>query len=362
MNILIRVDASRTIGTGHLMRCLTLADEMKVRGAEVTFISRQIPAYLQQSVEDNGHRVIKMEAESGSRPHEGLAELEHSHFLETSQRQDSLQTKLHLNQEHFDWLIVDHYALDYRWELEMRSITGKILVIDDLADRMHDCDLVLDQNLQISTWQRYSKRVPESSKLLMGPRYAMLRSEFLDCNLELRVRKDKPKRIVVFFGGIDEANFTEPVILAVAALKISDLEVDVIIGAKHPAREEIVKHCKDNSFTCHIQTKRIAFLFSRADASIGAGGSTIWERGCLGLPTLVFIVAENQREASICAEHHNLLKLAESSKDNAKALQQEIGGFLSNRSMLESISRSCLCKLDAKGTGRVAKFMLSIVE
>ena len=197
------------------------------------------------------------------------------------------------------WLIVDHYALDKRWEGQMRPFTGKIMVIDDLADRPHDCDLLLDQNLYKGMERRYEGLVPDHCERLLGPRYALLRPEFAAARRTLRHRDGRVRRILVFFGGSDLSNETAKALEAIRLLNRSDIAVDVVVGASNAKGDMIREICQRMPNTCfHLQVENMAELMALADLAIGAGGTTTWERCYLGLPTIVLVLADNQREVA----------------------------------------------------------------
>jgi UDP-2,4-diacetamido-2,4,6-trideoxy-beta-L-altropyranose hydrolase len=354
MEITFRVDASATIGTGHVIRCLTLADTLKQQGASCSFISRHLPGYLQELIESKGHKSIRIGNDDQSEPSDALP---HAHFLGTSQSQDAEQTQQILEGRSPDWLIIDHYGIDQRWETTLRPSAKKILVIDDLADRDHDCDLLVDQNLYADMETRYRRRIPAAAKALLGVQYAMLRAEFSEARQHARVRRGVLQQLFIFFGGMDSANFTLPVLDALSALKLQNIEVDVVIGAEHPIRDTIQGICQSQGFTCHIQTKDMARLLLKADAAIGAGGSTSWERCCLGLPSLAFIVAPNQEALTLHADRLGLLKATHANTYDAEALRNKILDFINADAMRERMSKACLEAIDAQGTQRIVDQM-----
>lgn len=354
MQIAFRVDASATIGTGHVMRCLTLADTLKQLGARCTFISRHLPDYLQELVESKGHKSIQIGDHSQPEQSDALA---HAHFLGTSQSQDATQTQTILKALCPDWLIIDHYGIDQRWETEMRPLAKKTLVVDDLADRDHDCDLLVDQNLYADMRTRYLERIPPTSKALLGVQYTILRSEFKEARQHAQARTGDVRRLFIFFGGMDSANFTLPVLNALAALRLQGIEVDVVIGPEHPTRDEVQSICKKQTYTCHVQTKDMAKLLLNADAAIGAGGSTSWERCCLGLPSLAFIVAPNQEALTLHADQLGLLKAAHADIHDATALSKEVEAFIHADAERERMSNACLEAIDAQGDQRIVDQM-----
>ena len=249
LNICIRVDSSQAIGSGHLMRCLTLADRLRDKGNSVSFISRQLPGNMIDFAEGKGYTTFRLpyvEAEFAALP---IAT--HHQWLGTDWATDANQTLLALRgSAQIDWLIVDHYALDIHWEALMRPLVRRIMVIDDLADRPHDCDLLLDQNLYEDMASRYDGRVPEHCRKLLGPRYALLRPEFLEERQRLRARDGEVKRILMFFGGSDLCNETTKALEAWRLVNRPDIAVDVIVGGSNPHREQVRRICKIPAGRC----------------------------------------------------------------------------------------------------------------
>ena len=267
MRIAIRVDASSQIGTGHLMRCLTLADALQQRGAQIRFVSRHMPDHLRDMLNTKGHEFSLLNSIPSK---EIVDDRSHAHWLGVSQEQDATDTSQALSDQAWDWLIVDHYALDARWERVLRNAVKRVLAIDDIADRQHDCDVLLDQNYYTDMQTRYTGKVPAHCQLLLGPRYALLREEFRRVREQVKPRNGPVKRILVFFGGVDPDNYTSRAIEALANIGNSDLHVDVVIGAQHPHRAQTETACAEHDFICHVQTDRMAELMAAADLAIGA--------------------------------------------------------------------------------------------
>ncbi|WP_051507103.1 UDP-2,4-diacetamido-2,4,6-trideoxy-beta-L-altropyranose hydrolase [Saccharibacillus sacchari] len=293
MKVAIRVDSSDLLGSGHVMRCLTLADMLSSFGAVVRFICLNLPGNLSDYVLGRGFHVDHIEPRrryASSNQEELLAE------LRLDEDYDSEQT-LSLLERHplHDWIIVDHYALDERWEQRVRKRTSGILVIDDLADRAHDCDLLLDQNFHYDMKSRYAGLVPDNCLLLLGPEFLLLREEFREFEGRRKNRDGTLSRLLIFFGGSDVSNETEKALQAIRLLD-RDLHVDVVVGASNPHQERIRAICDSTAgMVFHCQIDYMAELMNEADLAIGAGGATTWERCYLGLPALILILTENQR-------------------------------------------------------------------
>jgi UDP-2,4-diacetamido-2,4,6-trideoxy-beta-L-altropyranose hydrolase len=355
MNIAFRVDASARIGTGHFMRCLTLANALKQRGAQIRFVSRQLPEYLTGLLLERGHHFALLDAVGRQ---ETDRDLPHAHWLGTSQMQDAEDTIKALSDRTWDWLVVDHYALDDRWETMLRRHAKQIAVIDDIADRVHDCDLLLDQNLQRGDDPRYLGKVPAHCRMLVGPRYTLLRDEFRIVRERTKPRHGAVSRLLIFFGGVDDDNYTGQAIAAIVALGIPDLHVDVVVGAHHPNKDQIASDCLGHGFSCHVQTPRMAELIAAADLAIGAGGTVTWERCCLGLPALVICVAENQREQIAAAACEGLLYAPDTGREIASIIQRHVLTLIENRALRQLISRAGMEAVDGGGVWRVVDNMV----
>lgn len=302
-----------------------------------------------------GHELILLETVAGA-SFEGTG-TPHREWLGVSQAEDAHQTIAALNGERCDWLIVDHYALDEDWESILRASATRILAIDDLADRQHDCDVLLDQNLYLNAESRYDGKVPQACRLLLGPRYALLREEFARARAVLKARSGAVHRILVFYGGVDATNRTEFAIEALIIATIHGACVDVVIGKDHPRRKQIEAACGAAAYALHIQTSRMAELMSAADLGVGAGGSATWERCCVGLPTLANSVAGNQDNlVHDCALSGALYAL---DLDGARPedLALHVRALVANPLLRESISRKGMEIVDGHGVRRVLRSM-----
>ncbi|MBL8350030.1 MAG: UDP-2,4-diacetamido-2,4,6-trideoxy-beta-L-altropyranose hydrolase [Burkholderiaceae bacterium] len=292
MRVAFRVDAAPHIGSGHLMRCLTLADALKARGCETHFLGRPLPASARTQVESRQHQWHDIAIANPEPPEPDGPR--HAAWLGTAQREDAAVASRTLSSLQPEWLVVDHYALDRRWEQAVRPRVGRVMVIDDLADRDHDCDLLLDQNYHRCAEQRYDGHVPRGCRRLLGPRYALLRPEFTAARARRRGRDGSMRRLLISLGGADAANITA--VALDAALRLpSDCEIDVVVGAAYQAHRELAERCASlERVRVHVQTDRMGELMAAADIAVGAAGSSAWERLCLGLPTVTVAIADNQ--------------------------------------------------------------------
>lgn len=298
MRVAIRVDASLVIGSGHWMRCLTLAKLLqKKESAEIHFISRDLEGNLHGLARGAGFFLHILPRHRTDSSLGGYAA-----WLTVTQRRDAEETKALLQSlGQVDCLVVDSYAIDIFWERQMRPWTREIFVIDDLANRKHDCDVLLDQNFYLNMGKRYEGLVPPHCRMLLGPAHALLMDEFYEARRHARKRTGRLGNILVFYGGSDLTDETSKAIRALLEAGLPDLEVNVIVGGKNPQKEDIRAFCRRYaSFHYHEQVSNMAEFMNEADLMLGAGGTTMWERCFLGLPAIVTAVAENQVE--ICRD------------------------------------------------------------
>ncbi|WP_232362353.1 UDP-2,4-diacetamido-2,4,6-trideoxy-beta-L-altropyranose hydrolase [Selenomonas sputigena] len=332
------MDSSELIGSGHLMRCLTLAERMCFDGADVHFICRDLAGNLNHLVEERGFALHILPHHTPERSLMGYeAWLTVVPELDAEETAEVLRAIRPVSR-----LVVDSYALDASWEQKMRPLASEIFVIDDLANRRHDCDFLLDQNFYRDLQHRYDDLVPEKCKLLLGPRYALLRQEFYEVKARLVPRDGSLRRILVFYGGSDRTQETEKAIRALVQLQLSSVAVDVVVGGSNPRREQIERLCRQHDFLrYHCQVENMAELMAKADLCLGAGGTTTWERCFLGLPTIVTAIAENQFEiCRDCAEAGLIYSLGRWDKVTDRDIIRAVQEFL-NVNSLSRFQHNC---------------------
>ncbi len=341
MRVFIRTDSSTQIGSGHVMRCLTLADVLHDRGADVSFVCSDLPGNLSDLIERKGFRVHKLTyVETINNESDKPAYTTNRLGIDWQLDADETITILCNSLQPIHWLIVDHYALDSNWECRIRAYVKRIMVIDDLADRIHDCDLLLDQNLYKDMEARYEGLVPDHCWKLLGPEYAILRREFIEARQKLRNRDGSVKRILVFFGEIDPTNETSKALEALRILDRSDILVDVVSGVNNPHRAQIQRLCSqmpNTRFRCQVDN--MAQLMSAADLALGAGGTTTWERCFLGLPSIIMVIAQNQYEvARAVANAGAAWNLGWSTRVDIEHLSREIERAISDPDAMREMS------------------------
>ncbi len=319
MQIVFRTDASVQIGTGHVMRCLTLADALRSNGADCTFICRGHTGHLFELIRERGHQVKMLAASNSLHSDANHAPLSHAAWLGTDWATDATESQHAIGSRIVDWLVVDHYALDHRWEKTMRPFSQKIMVIDDLADRIHDCDLLLDQNLGRSV-EDYRSLVPDHASKFIGPRYALLRPEFAAMRTKSMARRQHPKlqHLLITLGGVDKDNLTGEVLQTLLLCNLpSDLRITVVMGPHAPWLQNVqaIAAAMPRPTQVMVNVRDMASLMTDSDLVIGAAGGTAWECCSLGLPSFVITAAENQRGTAHALKKIGAALLIERTRD-----------------------------------------------
>jgi len=300
LRIVFRTDANQQIGSGHFMRCLTLADELRRSHADICFVVRALPLPLQQMLTDRGFQCIALPKTEGTQETD---ELPHAAWLTTSQAKDAKQTMAALGAVKWDWLVVDHYALDHRFETPLRKLCKNIMVIDDLADRMHNCDMLLDQNLG-RTAKDYEGLIAPGTLKFIGPIYALIRHDFAHLRKRSLNKRLQPqfKKLLITMGGVDKDNVSCRVMQALCQCEKlpKDLQIKVVMGADAPYLDMVQAQARLMPWPTKVlvNIKDMAQIMIDSDLCIGAAGSTAWERCCLGLPTIQLTLALNQLSAA----------------------------------------------------------------
>ena len=317
------------------MRCLTLANELKQQNHEIVFICRKLKGNLIS--------LIKYPVLVLSNNDKLQSDDLYLNWLGATQEKDSEQV-IRVIPQNTDLLIVDSYALDEIWHKRLRPYTKKIMVIDDLADRRFDCDILLNQNLGIKR-ENYKENVPVNCELLLGCDYALLRPEFSNLRekaLEKRKNTKEIKNILISFGGCDSENITYNILKEIG----TEFDIVVVLGKSSPHNELIQNYAKDKNIKVIINASNMAELMLDADLAFGASGSTSWERCCMGLPTLLFVTADNQRKIADNLEQLGAVKIIVN-------LEENLINFLNNFSIWKAMSEKAQIICDGIGVKRI---------
>jgi len=363
MNVVIRTDASALIGTGHLVRCLTLADNLRAADAGVTFVCREHRGHLCELLKSRGYPVIRLPA-----PEQvdlsAETDDDYAAWLAVSWQRDADQTAAAIRSLGSipDWLVVDHYGLDGKWESHLRALVRQIMVTDDLAGRVHDCDILLDQNAHIDQDMRYDKLVPATCRRLLGPTYALLRPEFHIAR-SLRRQKDRARRLLIFFGGVDKANLAGQVLEVLTQLSGRDFSIDLIAGWSNPHREKLRKSCCSvSSATFYSHVENMAEMMFQAGLALGAAGTTTWERCAVGLPAVVVAAAENQVAIGEAVNRLGVGRyLGRASQVSFQMMVEESMSLLNDQDRLTAMRQAGLDLVDGLGCQRVCSIMADTI-
>ncbi|PCJ73208.1 MAG: UDP-2,4-diacetamido-2,4,6-trideoxy-beta-L-altropyranose hydrolase [Rhodobacteraceae bacterium] len=347
--VAFRADASLKIGTGHVMRGLTLAHALRNEGMECMFICRAHDGNLIDYIAQQGFSTKTLPMGTTT------DDTSYSDWLGATWQSDARQTREALNGANPDWLIVDHYALDDRWEQAMRPHCNQLMVIDDLADRPHDCDLLLDQNLG-RTKTDYDGLLNTGCKRLIGPHFALLRPEFARLRQESLERRHEPrlKELLITMGGVDQHNATGEVLEALKGCNLpDDLHITVVMGPHAPWLASVQHQATTMAWPTDVRTnvKDMAQLMTNSDLAIGAAGSTSWERCCLGLPSLILVLADNQTKIANSLHEYGAAILVRFISDISEVFPQE--------ATMAQISQSASKLVDGDG---VRKVLLELEE
>ena len=361
LNFVFRVDASTRIGTGHVMRCLTLANELRQYGAESYFICRAHSGHMAKEIEAEGHNIMLLPSkyETGM-SNDGHDKENYALWLGESLVNDANETIQHLIKVKPKWIIVDHFAINSVWEMRVKEeIDLNIMVIDGLADRKHECDLLMDQTYSPQGEARWENLVPKGCKLFVGPKYALLRPEFIEARQHLRKRDGKVKRIFIAFGGIDELDATSITLEALGELNKKDISIDVIIGIANPNKKILIeKYGNIDNVNIYVNPDNIAGLMAAADLAIGGGGTMMWERCLLRLPTLIISIAKNQINLAKSLHLINAaVYIGEITSTTSESIRNNIDELINNKNKLIEIQNAS-GKLMSQDSLLISKYLL----
>lgn len=364
MRVAFRVDASLQIGTGHVMRCLTLADALSAQGADCLFICREHQGNLIEQIRNKGYRTHALPV----LPSVGASLLAikaasdaqspvHSHWLGATQVEDAAACTAILAEVNPDWLIVDHYALDSRWEITLKPYYRKLMVIDDLADRSHCCQVLLDQTFGRDA-SDYQPLVSAGTTLLCGSRYALLRPEFAQLRSYSLQRRANPqlRQLLITMGGVDKDNATGQVLEALKTSALpDDCRITVVMGGTSPWLDHVRQQAEQMPWPTEVLVggSNMAQLMADSDLAIGAAGATSWERCCLGLPTIMLVLADNQRNVAQGLERAGAVQVLKDPQEISNRLPVLLSGLVSSPFLLAEMCEAVAHIVDGRGVATV---------
>lgn len=353
MNVVFRCDSSLRLGNGHVMRCLTLAEALRAQGACCRFVSRDAPGSLHDAMRKRGFGVALL-------PTQALSDADTDAALTIG----AIGAIAAIGGPRIDWLVLDHYALDARWARLLRPACRRLLVIDDLANRGQECDLLLDQNLGRQPAD-YAGLVPPTTRLLTGPHHALLRPAFAQLRPPSLARRAhlKIEHLLISMGGVDAGNASGQVLQALQSLPAQAWpglrRISVVLGPFAPGLASVraLASALPWPTTVEVDPPHLAALMADSDLALGASGSSAWERCCLGLPTIALVLADNQRAGATALAGAGAVALIEPGDSLAPALHQAMAA-LRGPAALQAMQQAAAAIADGNGADRVLAAML----
>ena len=340
-HLIVRADANAKIGTGHLMRCLALAQSWRTRGGEATFITRCDSRDLRQSIADAGMQVTN---------------LEKTHPNPLDWRVTSQVLQKHSN----GWMVLDGYHFDPEYQRQVKKGGLPLLVIDDTAHlEQYHADIVLNQNIDADLL-RYSSE--PNTLLLLGTQYVLLRPEFLSRGASSKTIPEIARKVLITLGGADADNQTLKVIKAVKQIDIDGFEAVVVVGANNPHQPQLQVESRDATFPIEIvaNATNMDELMAWADLAVSGGGSTCWEMAFMGLPALVIILADNQRSVAEGLDEAGIfVNLGYHNNLNATDIAQALLKLATETDARTEMSQRGRVLVDGKGNDRVVSELLA---
>jgi UDP-2,4-diacetamido-2,4,6-trideoxy-beta-L-altropyranose hydrolase len=353
MKVVVRTDASVVLGTGHVMRCLTLTNALRQLGHEIAFVCRDYEGNMIGFLSELGYPVLKLRRPP--RPIDSDDWFGISQDLDYNETADVLPAGI-------DLIVIDHYGFDEAGESRLRNCARKMMVIDDLANRAHNCDLLLDQNLVEQMHGRYDQLI-DGARLMLGPQFALVRPEFRELRQVSLARRSAGNfaTCLVFMGGSDPRNDTQKVLEGIENSEIVWERLDIVVGRAYRGLRALAEKRRNMpSIHIHVQTQEMAELMAQADLAVTAGGTVSWEKCVLGLPSLACVQAENQAPIVAALDAAGaLINLGQAAILSASDYCAALNG-LSKRRLLElGASAAAIC--DGAGTARVVEAISNTV-
>tara|TARA_Y100000590_G_scaffold18275_1_gene21764 strand:+ start:26574 stop:28067 length:1494 start_codon:yes stop_codon:yes gene_type:complete len=351
MSIAFRVDRSKEIGSGHFYRCLNLAKVLKSKKEKIRFIFQK--NYFSR---ENKKILLKNKIKFNE------INFKNSDLSKKKKlKEDSSQTTKILKKNKIDLLVVDNYKINYSWEKTVKKTVKKLFVIDDLANRKHFCDILVDQNYLHNFEKRYNKYLNKNCKTYLGPLYTILDPKFL--KNKIRIRKDKKvKNIFIFFSGTHKPKIVNIFYKILNKKKFKKIKINFIIGNSFKKNNKLNKN-KNKNFKIYTSSNNFVSLMKKADLAIGAGGTNTWERLFYGIPSLVTCLSENQRLTCNYLNKKKLIQYLGYHKFlKARLIEKKIVRAIQNINFLRKNSLIGRSIVDGKGSFRISEVISPSLE
>ncbi|TQV84148.1 UDP-2,4-diacetamido-2,4,6-trideoxy-beta-L-altropyranose hydrolase [Exilibacterium tricleocarpae] len=364
MHIGFRVDSGLHIGNGHLMRCLALAQALIARKVRCYFLCRDFPGSAHQLVLEAGCELGLLAPVDS----DGAGTGDYRRWLGVTPARDRGECLEWLRVwPSLDWLVVDHYAIDADWHRPMAAWVAKILVIDDLANRDYDCDLLLDQTYGRQAGSYRPRFDRTTTELLLGPEYALLRPKFEYLHEAAKARRRQPPgggKILISLGGVDAGNITGRLLAALLPRLDAQRWQPVVVLADNSPHYAAVKALIDNAdipVQLLVGVRDMAQLMLQCELAIGAAGSSTWERCCMGLPALLLVTAANQKFlADHLAASGAVIGVFDDPGADLAPAAKHLAATVADWSRYRRIAAAALDICDGGGAGRVAQTMAAV--
>ena len=340
-NLFIRVDASPEIGIGHIMRCLTLAQELKNNFDKIIFLTQKNSSDFIETIMKNEFEVI---------------------FISANNDSDIIKNIVTTNSVNKNFLLIDHYNVDSNFESSLKNTFEKIFVIDVLANRKHDCDLLIDQNYYRDLNHRYEKLIQNDTIALLGPKYAIIRPEFRKINKKAIKKNSQIKKILISFGGSDPTNECKKSLDALCSIENNQFEIVAIVGIYNNKFEQLKKlYEKYSNIKIYRHVNDLSLLMLNSDLFIGAGGTTTWERFYMGLPSIVTIISDDQKESiEFLSDMGHVINLGLAKNVTSKTYVQTLQK--PNFDLIYNMSINNQKLVDGNGSNRIKSQIIELIN
>lgn len=355
MRVAVRTDATVEIGIGHVKRCLALAQALRAMGAELLFVMRPGDVDAAAMVAAEGFDSCALSVPAGDFA-PAADDLSHAGWARVAWDADATETVAALSAWPPDWLIVDHYAFDARWQDAVRAGLGcRLAAVDDLADRPHSVDLLIDHGYAADHRAKYGAFAARVPRLLGGPHYALLGAVYADAD---RNPAAAPVRSVgVFMGGVDAFDFSATTIRALRDALGFDGDIEVASTSANPHLAPLRTLAAAQRVELLLDRPELSGFFARHELHVGAGGGATWERCCIGAPTLAIVTAANQRAVLKPLAELGVVEAFEPAADAAATLAVAIAHLIADDDRRQRLAASARRLVDGRGAARVAEAM-----
>ena len=358
--IVFRVDASIQIGSGHVKRCQSLGAALVRLGAKVSYLTRATDVPAGNLFDCQPFDLITLPHAERRVIAGGPNQLCHEGWLTTDWQTDADQTIKSLSGQQVAMVIVDHYAIDARWQQRVAdALNCRMVAIDDLADRPLAVDLIIDHNHADDHARKYQAANLSGAPILGGPRHAMLAERFEHA---VRNPADDPVRSVgIFMGGIDQLNLSETAMRGLRVAAQFRGSIEIVTTSINPHRERLeALAAADGDTQVTVDARDLACFFGRHELHMGAGGGATWERCCLGTPSVAVVAAENQRQVLRPLALLNVLDLVEPEAPDAEVLGAHARILINHPKRRIELSRNAMQLVDGKGCNRISEQLMNL--